>query len=74
MITTVYLHENARPPSAADAQSQRCRPLPRKVQKRSSMPVVQARSGSSIVISPPWAIRFGLRAKSQAARAMALGP
>src|SRR5947209_935738 len=74
MSTVVYLHENARPPTAADAQSHTHRPLDRNAQKRKSMPVVAAITGSSIVTRPPCAIRFGLSAKSQAERAMARGP
>ena len=42
MSTTVNLHENASPPSAADAQNQRRRPVSRNLQKRKNMPVVQA--------------------------------
>src|SRR5947209_1108211 len=74
MSTVVYLHENARPPTAADAHNHALRPLVRYAQKKKSRPVMAAVTGNSIVTRPPCAIKFGLSAKSQAERAMARGP
>ncbi len=74
MTAAVNLHENARPPTIALATKARRLPLRRNSQKRSTIPVIVARIGISIVTSGPWARRFGLRVNHHAARTIARGP
>ena len=72
--TAVYLHENARPPTAALATNARRLPVLRNSQKKNAMPVIVARIGTSIVTSGPCASRFGLSANHHDASTIARGP